>query len=219
MSNIFQLIQKHANYSSKSFVRRGVAPIIATLLLVAIAVVGGSMIFVFAQGFVSETQISGTIEPEYVKIIGYDTRDTTQLKAHDGEDLLPNNCCGVEDGIKNPDERIAIHIQNNSAKSITISELRFGGTEYNYTTSVQLGNWNGGVGPQPNEYVIMTGHDGNAGGDIIQESSSKVQAGGIVTLVLDLDRTILDQRDVQIKLTTVNGNVFISTLIFGQISS
>ncbi|MEK0340135.1 MAG: archaellin/type IV pilin N-terminal domain-containing protein, partial [Nitrosopumilus sp.] len=33
--------------------RRAVAPVIATLLLVAIAVVGGSIVFVFAQGFFS----------------------------------------------------------------------------------------------------------------------------------------------------------------------
>ncbi|HSB50681.1 MAG TPA: archaellin/type IV pilin N-terminal domain-containing protein, partial [Nitrosopumilaceae archaeon] len=53
---------------------RAVAPVIATLLMVAIAVVGGTIIFVFAQGFFSQSQISGTPSIESVKILGYDAR-------------------------------------------------------------------------------------------------------------------------------------------------
>ena len=40
--------------------KRGVSPIIATLLLVAIAVVGGAIIFSFTQGYFASTQLSGT---------------------------------------------------------------------------------------------------------------------------------------------------------------
>ncbi len=214
-------IQTDKNCSSKNFSRRGVAPVIATLLLVAIAVVGGSIIFVFAQGFFSETQVSGAIEPELVKIVGYDTRDTSPLKIHNGLDLLPANCCGDgSDNIKSPDERITIHIQNNSAKPITIVELRFAGVEYQYTVEDKLGPWQADpIGPQPGEYVIMTGPDGTppvATNDLLQEPTPKIQAGGIVTLVLDLDRTLGNGRDMQLKLTTSNGNVFVSTLIVGQ---
>ncbi len=214
-------IQTDKNCSSKNFSRRGVAPVSATLLLVAIAVVGGSIIFVFSQGFFSETQVSGAIEPELVKIVGYDTRDVKTLKAHDGLDLLPDNCCGDgSDNIKSPDERITIHIQNNSAKPITIEELRFGGVEYQYTVEDKLGPYTADpIGPQPGEYVIMTGPDGTPPAltnDLSKEKSAIIQAGGIVTLVLDLDRTIKDGRDMQVKITTTNGNVFVSTLIVGQ---
>ena len=52
--------------------RRAVAPVIATLLLVAIAVVGGSIVFVFSQGFFSSAQISGSPNIESLKITGYD---------------------------------------------------------------------------------------------------------------------------------------------------
>jgi len=58
---------------------RAVAPVIATLLMVAIAVVGGTIIFVFAQGFFSSSQISGTPTIESIKILGYDATDATQL--------------------------------------------------------------------------------------------------------------------------------------------
>jgi len=210
-------IQTDKNCSLKNFSRRGVAPVIATLLLVAIAVVGGSIIFVFSQGFFSSAQVSGEPQIELVKIFGYDARDTSPLKVHNGFDIDPGGCCGVADGGKNIDERITIYIQNNSAKSITIAELRFGGVEYQYVTDKQLGPWQAPpVGPEPGEYVIMTGPDGKANGDIIPELSPIIQAGGIVTLVLDLDRTLKDGRDMQVKLTTTNGNVFISTLIAGQ---
>ncbi|GFN40744.1 MAG: hypothetical protein YK1312THETA_50001, partial [Marine Group I thaumarchaeote] len=36
---------------------RAVAPVIATLLMVAIAVVGGTIIFVFSQGFFNQAQV------------------------------------------------------------------------------------------------------------------------------------------------------------------
>ncbi len=210
-------IQTDANCSSKNFSRRGVAPVIATLLLVAIAVVGGSIIFVFAQGYFFNTQVSGAMEPELVKIFGYDTRDVKTLKIHNGLDIDPDSCCGVADGKRNIDERIALYIQNNSAKPITIEELRFGGVEYQYITDTQLGPWQPlGIGPQQGEYVIMTGPDGKNNGDVLQEDSPKISAGGIVTLVLDLDRGLKDGRDIQVKLTTSSGNVFISTIFAGQ---
>jgi len=210
-------IQTDGNCSSKNFSRRGVAPVIATLLLVAIAVVGGSMIFVFSQGYFSNTQVSGAVEPELVKIFGYDTRDVTPLKIHNGLDIDPPSCCGVADGKRNIDERITLYIQNNSAKPVTIEELRFGGVVYQYTLEPKLGPWNPDpIGPQPGEYVIMTGPDGKNNGDVLQEDSPKISAGGIVTLVLDLDRGLKDGRDIQVKLTTSSGNVFISTIFAGQ---
>ncbi len=197
--------------------RKAEAPLVATLLLVAIAVVGGSIIFMFSQGFFSSAQISGSPQIEVVKIFGYDLRDVSPLKIHNGLDIKPASCCGEQDGIKNIDERITIYIQNNSINPITISELRFGGVEYQYTLEPKLGPWNPDpIGPQPGEYVIMTGPDGKKNGDILQESSPQIKAGGIVTLVLDLDRTLVNGRDMQVKLTTSNGNVFVSTLMVGQ---
>jgi len=221
MSSHIWFQRKNTGHPSKNLQRKAVAPVIATLLLVAIAVVGGSMIFVFAQGYFSETQVSGAMEPELVKIVGYDARDTSPLKIHNGLDLMPLNCCGdSSDNIKTIDERITIHIQNNSAKPITIEELRFGGVEYQYTVEDKLGPFTADpIGPQPGEYVIMTGPDGTPPAitnDLSQEPSPKIQAGGIVTLVLDLDRTLKDGRDMQVKITTLQGNVFISTIIVGQ---
>ena len=217
MNNHIPLTQKHTSHRSKNLQRKAVAPVIATLLLVAIAVVGGSIIFVFSQGFFSSTQVSGEPQIELVKIFGYDTRDVSPLKVHNGLDIDPANCCGVADGGKNIDERITIYIQNNSVNPVTISELRLGGTVYQYVVDDQLGPWVAPpIGPMPGEYVIMAGPDGKTNGDILQEGSPRIQSGGVVTLVLDLDRTLTNGRDMQVKLTTSSGNVFVSTLLVGQ---
>ena len=77
------LIPKELKNSHKA-----VAPVIATLLMVAIAVVGGTIIFVFAQGFFSSSQISGTPQIESLKIEGYDARAVDFLQMHDGNDML-----------------------------------------------------------------------------------------------------------------------------------
>jgi len=44
---------------------KSASPIIATILLVAIAVVGGSILFVFAQGFAFDEQLGLNIQPEF----------------------------------------------------------------------------------------------------------------------------------------------------------
>ena len=129
MNNHIRLLHKNKSLDSKNFPRRGVAPVIATLLLVAIAVVGGSIIFVFAQGFFSDSQVSGEPKIELVKIVGYDARDVPRVKAHDGIEIISKNqdCCGISDGIKKADERIAVYIQNNSVEEVWFSEIRLTG--------------------------------------------------------------------------------------------
>ena len=47
--------------------RKAVAPVIATLLLVAIAVVGGSILFIVSQGFFSSEQINPNEEPKHIE--------------------------------------------------------------------------------------------------------------------------------------------------------
>jgi len=200
--------------------RRAVAPVIATLLLVAIAVVGGSMIFVFAQDNISETQVSGSPNVELIKIIGYDGRDVDKLKLHDGNEILAKNCCGIADGQKNFDERIAIYIQNNSVQPVVISELRLAGNVYSFVSQTKIGEWDkigDGHKPHPNEYIIVNSHIEGKNYDIVQRVPV-IQSGGVVTLLLDLGQNIGMSHDSQVKITTVNGNVFVSTIIIGQYS-
>jgi len=195
--------------------RRAVAPVIATLLMVAIAVVGGTIIFVFSQGFFSQAQISGTPSIESIKIFGYDARDISALRAHDGQTmpaLSAGNTTGNVLG-KNIDERIAVYIKNDSVNQVLFSEVRLGGLVYTYDTATTLSDWDDATDLIPGEYSVML--DATATG-LLQELAATIQPGGTVTMIVDLDDNFPIGRDTQFKLTTTNGAVFVGTVVMGQ---
>ncbi len=122
--------EKSGKYRSH---HRAVAEVIATLLLVAIAVVGGSIIFVFSQGFFNQSQTSGTPQIELVKILGYDARDVANLNAHDGQTMSVVSSDPNTPG-KNVGERVIVYVKNDSVQQILFSEVRLGGEVYQYNT-------------------------------------------------------------------------------------
>ena len=182
--------------------RRAVAPVIATLLLVAIAVVGGSIVFVFSQGFFSSAQVSGSPSIESLKFGGYDLSDGTSLLNHDGTSYTALN---NGDGSLAVGEEAVIYVQSNSVGKLTLSEVRLGGTVYNYTATASVPNESG-------EYRILTrGPD-----SLLTTTSAELQPGQQVSIILQLDENIKNGRDTQIKLTTANGAVFVGTVVAGQ---
>ena len=199
--------------------RRSVSPVIAILLLVAIAVVGGGIVFLFSDGFFANAQISGQPQVEYIEIVGYDAKDVNKLMLHNGNEILAKNCCGIADGKKNFDERIAIYIQNNSVHPVVISELRLAGDVYSFAPAPKIGKWDKtgeGHKPHPNEYIIVNRHIEGKNYDLVEGSYPVIQSGGIVTLLLDLGQNMGMFHDSQVKITTMKGNVFVSTIIIGQ---
>ena len=203
----------------KTKCRRGVAPVIATLLLVAISTIGGSMVFAYSQDSFSTAQISDSSNVELIKIIGFDAKDVDKLSLHDGNEILAKNCCGIADGKKNFDERIAIYLQNDSIQPVVISELRFAGEVYSFTPASKIGEYNkigNGHKPHPGEYIIVNDHIGGKNYETVQDNYAVIQPGEIVTILLDLDRNIGMFHDSQVKITTTNGNSFVSTLVNGQ---
>jgi len=180
--------------------RRAVAPIIATLLLVAIAVVGGSIIFVFSQGFFSAAQVSGSPNIESLRFTGYDATDGTTVLVHDGSVFAAANTAG--NGLV-ANEKLAIYVQNNGVSKATLGEVRFGGLEYAYTPAAFAGA--GTV------YHVMTDN-----ASFITTSAPEIQPGQQATIVLELGENIKNGRDAQIKLTTSTGSVFVGTVIAGQ---
>jgi flagellin-like protein len=185
--------------------RRAVAPVIATLLLVAIAVVGGSIIFVFSQGFFSSAQISGQPQVESVEITGYDMSDVAILTMHDGDST------SVTDGVANDglqtSERVGVYVQNQSAQKVTLTEVRLAGQEYVYNATASLAN-NAIPGDEQAYYIVTRGNGANAA-VALDTPNPELEAG--------LDATIVG-RDVQFKITTANGNIFVGTVIAGQLS-
>jgi len=202
--------------------RRAVAPVIATLLLVAIAVVGGSIVFVFSQGFFSSAQISGSPNIESLKIVGYDATDGTALQLHNGLDS--GVVQGVVDNTLGPGERIGVYIQNNSVQKVTLSEIRFAGTVYTFVPGAaspanQIDAYNSVAGLlslSTTGYMIATSGDGILAADVVDATSAEIQPGQLATVILQLDENIKVGRDAQFKLSTGNGAVFVGTVIAGQ---
>jgi len=194
---------------------RAVAPVIATLLMVAIAVVGGSIIFVFSQGFFSQAQISGTPTIELIKIVGYDARDVTTLQTHDGGPMLLAGSGGDADSASEKHERIAVYLKNDSVQKMLIAELRFGGTVYTYANTAAL-DAQGALSSIPGgTYDVWLTEDGIL--DVmLTEPSAELQPGQTATVVLGLDTDFKTGRDTQFKLTTTNGAVFVGTVVIGQ---
>ncbi len=194
---------------------RAVAPVIATLLLVAIAVVGGTIIFVFAQGFFSQSQISGTPTLELIKILGYDGRDVSTLQTHDGGPVLLAASGGNADSINQKHERIAVYLKNDSVQKMLISELRFGGTVYTYAKAATLDAQGAASSIPGGTYDVWLSEDGIT--DLmLLEGAAEFQPGQTATILLALDTDFKSGRDTQFKLTTTNGAVFVGTIVIGQ---
>ena len=201
--------------------RRAVAPIIATLLLVAIAVVGGSIIFVFSQGFFSSAQVSGAPQIESLRITGYDARDSAALTLHDALDS------GVAEGVSNnglaQGERVAIYLQNNSVQKVTLNEIRLAGTVYSFipgTGPNPVLDAFGGAGALASSavpgFMIATNSNGVAAATVLSTTAAELQPGQQATVIIELDENIKTGRDTQFKITTSNGAVFVGTVIAGQ---
>jgi len=208
-----KLQQKNRNMTS----RRAVAPVIATLLLVAIAVVGGSIIFVFSQGFFSSAQVSGAPQIESIEIVGYDASDVQVLIIHDG--LCTTDCAGTADWDGAPNnglltgERVAVYVQNQSAQRVTLNEVLLAGTIYTYEPLIAVPLF---TGTTNGEYMIVT--TGVAGGPAIAKDDivATLEAGEEATILFDLIGGIQNGRDAQFKIETANGAVFVGTIIAGQ---
>ncbi len=192
---------------------RAVAPVIATLLMVAIAVVGGTIIFVFSQGFFNQAQVSGTPTIESVKIIGYDARDVANLEAHDGLTMTAIGSDLTAQG-KNVGEYVVVYIKNDSSGQVLFSEIRLGGAVYTYDVAPLVGARaivvdyslsNSGT------YYVMDNST-----DSILDQAGVAQPGETIGILFDLSDNFPIGRDTQFKLTTTNGAVFVGTVVMGQ---
>ena len=215
-------MQKLHRQNKKMTSRRAVAPVIATLLLVAIAVVGGSIIFVFSQGFFSSAQVSGAPQIESVEIVGYDASDVIVLQLHDG--IPSTNSTTVPwDGIALPigegilqGERVAVYLQNQSAQRVTLLEVSLAGIPYIYL--VGTGTLGAAVTPgQDGLYqIVQKGDELGGPAETLVGDVPVMEAGEEITILFQLDATMSPGRDAQFRLETSTGAVFVGTIIAGQ---
>lgn len=220
MNNMIQLKKTQTSFVSKNFHKRAVAPVIATLLLVAIAVVGGSIIFVFSQDFFATAQISGSPQIESVKILGYDATDGNSTQFHDGFMAdSPVTGDNTSDGLK-AEEYIGVYLKNNGVNQITLSEIKLAGETYNYVDLAgnDLPDYTSGLAilGNPEYTIVQRGFDGSNYGITIDSSAPELQPGQQVTIIMALEKDIKSGRDLQFRLTTTNGAMVVSTIQSGQ---
>ena len=212
------VIHYHVNLQAQSrFKKRGVAPVIAHLLLVAIAVIGGTIIFTFSEGFFSSAQISGSQMVESLTIHGFDARAVPNLQMHDGNNMQATS--GFTPNV-NFDDRIAIYVTNNSVEKVVLGEVKFGGFEYSYVNAAALGLGaydTTTVGQlRVTNYTVLTSTSGGTIDGLLNEDAGEIKAGQTVTILLDLESDLRVGRSTQLKMTTSNGNVFVGTISVGQ---
>lgn len=120
---------------------KAVAPIIATLLMVAIAVVGGVMIFAFTQGFFKGTSTSAPTT-DILTMTGYDMK-STPLRQFDGVAAVTGigvagTCCATTDFI-------SINVKNVGTTQLSISSVKVDGIGAAYKNSAlattDTGKW------------------------------------------------------------------------------
>ena len=131
---------------------RGIAGIIVALVLVAIAVVGGIVVFTFMQGFISETQVTGP-SFDVIEIFGYDTSDDFSLTPHTGgADVGINTnaaAATLEDG-----DAFSLYLRNRGSGLVVIDSIKVYGTTY--TISTVACTW----GTQPADGQFSISSDG-----------------------------------------------------------
>jgi len=191
--------------------RKAVAPVIATLLLVAIAVVGGAIVFAYSQSFFSSSQLSGRPTIEAVKIVGYDARAVAIIVNQNGAQFGVGSG-GDTDALKEAGEKISVFIKNDSVQAITLSELRFGGSVYTFANPAPAT-----LSVLANGAYTIAGVGGGTGTELITTSSvAEIQPGQTGSIVLALSEDMKSGRDTQFKITTTNGAVFVGTVVVGQ---
>ena len=197
--------------------RRSVAPVIATLLMVAIAVVGGMLVFVFSQDFFTQTDSMTGPEIQLLQIMGYDARDVgnNAIKNHAG------NACSVaadQGGTLTDGDAFSIHVRNLSAKDISIDDVRVFGvsatpgdpTKAFSSSEPAKGEWTLNVvdacagAPSPTN-VISPGRDASIFINYISSTSGPTFGDPVKV-----------GRPLFIDIETGSGNVFTKTIISGR---
>ena len=182
---------------------RGVAPVIANLILIAIAVVGGTIISLYSNEIIASAQISGSPSIELLEILGYDATDSQELRHHDDQFLET-----YSGGLNNAGERVSVYVTNHSVEKVVINELRFAGTVYTFAQNEGiLWPYFLNMAPARGEYSILL----EAPDKLLDSSNPFIEAGQTVTLVIGLDDTIKIGRDGQVKIATNHGAVFLGT--------
>jgi len=207
--------------NERKYTRRAVAPIIATLLMVAIAVVGGILIFVFAQGFFTDTNI-GAPTIETLHIFGYDATNSVKVKPHNfdkataaDDDALYGlqvanevNTAADIGKLINADH-VLLYVRNTGNVPVVISSIKVFATSYSPVSAAC-------TPALPAKLTFSVSGDGTIGRCTDQPV---IQAGSDVTVYIGYDEEdngkIKIGRPLPVTIVTANGATFSKHLQLG----
>lgn len=200
--------------------RKAVSPIIATLILVAIAVVGGVMVFLFTQGYISSSSTKGP-SIETVTMTGYDLRETSASVLL-LTDQLGTGITGVVDpaasasnNIKNLGEPGVIYIKNIGSAAVVISKIVVNGRSWSsvQTTAIATPYTSATVG-QVNVYKVILPTDVKT--TLAAVTTISLNPGEEATLVGQFGSDSSSGTTVAVEIATSGGNAFKFSAVAGQ---
>ncbi len=179
---------------------RAVAPIIATLIMVAIAVVGGVMVYVFTQGFFSGTQTTGP-STDVIVLTGYDARDiAAPLTAFDGDALA--NMGGTAGGGLQVNDEVTIHFRNSGQSGVTISNVKVNGAPSSFVSNPTV--------------TLASGQFALYDGAGYATGTPSIPAQSEATVVYSVTEPLSNGRQVSVEINTSSGASFTYQMIIGQ---
>lgn len=184
--------------------QRAVAPIIATLLMVAISVVGGILIFVFAQGFFTDTSIQ-TPQIESLQIFGYDARDRASLTPHNGGTAI--TVSAAADGILDDNDGIIVYVRNQGAGPVVIEKILIFGADYTVAQGVTTAS---ASAPVSKKFSISTDGTTTVTGEAVINAGQ--EASIIIRYEEDTNGEIKIGRPIPVVIVTGNGATFTKQL-------
>jgi len=155
--------------------RRGVSPIIATLMLVAIAVVGGVVVYTYFTGIANKSQVqSATVHS--MQLLGYDARQVNPITNHLGGGIsTANNTTAIT--------YIALYIKNNGAQSIEVNRVYVNGTALTFNSgSLQGGQFHIGTTIARGVNTLNVGSTDT----LLLRLSNNVASGTSITVVVEV---------------------------------
>ena len=196
-----------------------VAPIIATLLMIAITVIGGVMIYVFTQGFFGNN-ITASPFMDAITMSGYDMQEvistgpacpgpsTTGVRTHEGQITCHGDI--ALDNLKTSNEEGTIFIRNIGQKPYTITKLEVNGEQMDFvSTDLAIAAGKYGIYTVPNAATKTA--------DTTLRNVATILPGEEGTLLVSFDagNTAADGRTIPLKITSATGSVYNFNVVIG----
>ena len=201
--------------------RREFSSSLIIIILVAVAALGGGVNFILSQGYLNSVQASNLSGVETILFLGYDASDNDSIIYHDG---VISNSQAYWHGNKSPDgikrgERIGIYVQNNSVDKILFKKVKLGNTVYSFENmrpNYKMTPYSMNSPLDAKEYAIVINGNSNSPANTVENGIPELKGGQIGTIILELDQSFKNDRDLRFEITTQKGGVFVYTIISGH---